>query len=235
MNYLSPQYWWQLVNGTMPPRRNAAPAKPPALFEGCVVAISGKFEDAGHVHSTIEALIVHLGGKVSKSVTKHTTHVVSSQSDFDAETTKVAAAKSKDLPIVSIDWILDSEVSQKLEDCNKYKFGASQSSTNGLPARGKKRTHDDTANGNANGDDGSAHTKKSKANGQFKEENPKEEKTVAEGQFIKKKDVAIPVDEYCPLVLYSVYVDPADGMIWDASLNQSNSSHNNNKFYRIQV
>ncbi|CAM1507898.1 Fc.00g047460.m01.CDS01 [Cosmosporella sp. VM-42] len=67
------------------------------------------------------------------------------------------------------------------------------------------------------------------------DEETKEEKVVAEGQFIKRKDIAIPLDDYCPYAGYQVYVDPDSGMIYDASLNQSNSSHNNNKFYRIQV
>jgi poly [ADP-ribose] polymerase len=57
----------------------------------------------------------------------------------------------------------------------------------------------------------------------------------AEGQFAKKKDIVIPIDEFCPLQGYQVYVDPDSGMIYDASLNQSNATHNNNKFYRDQV
>ncbi|KAF5021335.1 hypothetical protein F66182_6635 [Fusarium sp. NRRL 66182] len=75
----------------------------------------------------------------------------------------------------------------------------------------------------------------SKAKAAEPEKKPEEEKIVAEGQFMKKKDVAIPLDEYCTLPTYSVYVDPDSGLIYDASLNQSNSSANNNKFYRIQV
>ncbi|KAH7145952.1 poly polymerase catalytic domain-containing protein [Dactylonectria estremocensis] len=67
------------------------------------------------------------------------------------------------------------------------------------------------------------------------EEDLEEEKVVAEGQFIKKKGIAIPLDEHCTLPTYQVYVDPDSGLIYDASLNQSNSSNNNNKFYRIQV
>jgi poly [ADP-ribose] polymerase len=42
------------------------------------------------------------------------------------------------------------------------------------------------------------------------------------------------VDEYCPLASYQVYIDD-DGMIWDASLNQTNAGENNNKFYKVQV
>ncbi|XMA12722.1 hypothetical protein WAI453_005513 [Rhynchosporium graminicola] len=44
----------------------------------------------------------------------------------------------------------------------------------------------------------------------------------------------IPVDENCPLANYQVYID-ADQVIYDASLNQTNSGNNNNKFYRVQL
>ncbi|KAK8027185.1 hypothetical protein PG991_004241 [Apiospora marii] len=44
----------------------------------------------------------------------------------------------------------------------------------------------------------------------------------------------IPIDEMCTLTHYEVYVDDA-GVIYDASLNQTNASSNNNKFYRVQL
>jgi poly [ADP-ribose] polymerase len=57
---------------------------------------------------------------------------------------------------------------------------------------------------------------------------------VGDGQNAKSKQIAISVDEYCTLPSYQVYIDD-DGTIWDASLNQTNSSNNNNKFYKVQV
>jgi poly [ADP-ribose] polymerase len=62
----------------------------------------------------------------------------------------------------------------------------------------------------------------------------KTERAVGEGQVAKRKDVQIPVDEGCPYVSSKVYIDDA-GVIYDASLNQTNASNNNNKFYRLQV
>ena len=44
----------------------------------------------------------------------------------------------------------------------------------------------------------------------------------------------IPIDEMCPLTQYEVYIDNA-GVIYDAALNQTNASSNNNKFYRVQL
>lgn len=57
---------------------------------------------------------------------------------------------------------------------------------------------------------------------------------VGDGQNAKSKKVTIEVDEYCTLSGYRVYIED-DGSIWDASLNQTNSSANNNKFYKVQV
>lgn len=53
---------------------------------------------------------------------------------------------------------------------------------------------------------------------------------------IAKPGIKVPVDEFIPgdLVGYEVYIDD-DGVIYDASLNQTNAGHNNNKFYRIQL
>ncbi|KAH8672842.1 poly-ribose polymerase-like protein [Tricladium varicosporioides] len=47
-------------------------------------------------------------------------------------------------------------------------------------------------------------------------------------------DVTIPVDETCPLTHFRVYIDDKS-LIYDANLNQTNASNNNNKFYRVQL
>jgi len=62
----------------------------------------------------------------------------------------------------------------------------------------------------------------------------KPEPALGEGQVAKRRDIQIPLDEGCPHVSSTVYIAP-DGVIFDASLNQTNASNNNNKFYRIQV
>ncbi|KAF2788790.1 poly polymerase 2 ADP-ribosyltransferase 2 [Melanomma pulvis-pyrius CBS 109.77] len=66
---------------------------------------------------------------------------------------------------------------------------------------------------------------------------PKMAQTTAqfgEGSVVKSKDIVIPLDENCFLISYRVYVDD-DGVVFDAALNQTNASNNNNKFYRIQL
>ena len=56
-----------------------------------------------------------------------------------------------------------------------------------------------------------------------------------EAQVAKAGTSQIPLDDGCHLTSYHVYVDPDDKLIYDASLNQTNAGHNNNKFYRVQV
>lgn len=60
---------------------------------------------------------------------------------------------------------------------------------------------------------------------------------IADGQFVKAgAKLHIPVDEgFGQAYSYRVYVDEDSGIIYDASLNQTNASNNNNKFYRLQV
>ncbi|GMG01096.1 unnamed protein product [Aspergillus oryzae var. brunneus] len=56
-------------------------------------------------------------------------------------------------------------------------------------------------------------------------------KKAKDAQKLGSKTLNVPVDEGCYL---SVYIDPA-GLIWDATLNQTVSANNANKFYRIQL
>ncbi|EMC94796.1 hypothetical protein BAUCODRAFT_149887 [Baudoinia panamericana UAMH 10762] len=49
------------------------------------------------------------------------------------------------------------------------------------------------------------------------------------------KKLVVPIDEQCPLASHRVFIDAVDGVIYDASLNQTNASNNNNKYYRIQL
>ena len=57
----------------------------------------------------------------------------------------------------------------------------------------------------------------------------KENAKVGDGQNAKSKQIAISVDEHCPLSSWRVYIDNNDGTIYDASLNQTNSSANNSE------
>jgi poly [ADP-ribose] polymerase 2/3/4 len=233
-----------------PKRAAAAPSAPkPKPFDGFKLALSGKFNSIGYSQSQLETVVKDLGGSVGPRVDGSTTHLVCTRDDFDKQTTKVVAAQDKDLPIVNSDWLLECSEKEQLLSVDNYVFSAQQkngtvsdaqsasapapapsSTKTTVPSRGKKRKADDEDEDSK--DD--SQQKKKAANGS--DMNGEEEvKEVAEGQYIKKRDFAIPVDEHCPHSNRAVYIDPDSGMIYDASLNQSNSSHNNNKFYRVQV
>ena len=263
----------------MPPRRRAAaaasaPAATPPL-DGLTIAVSGKFDDVGHSHASLESLVASLGGGFSRTVTSKTTHVVCTEYDFKTGSSKINTAKAKDLKIVGPEWLLEADKQKAKPDEDDYswsdKKGAApqknSASDTASTTGGKKRPiaiakTDDNEEADADADDEPKSKKakatktaakatkgskaaKGKGKAAVKDESEpeaeepskevKEEKVVAEGQFIKKKDVTIPVDDFCSLPNFVVFVDPDSGMIYDASLNQSNSSNNNNKFYRIQV
>ncbi|KEY68041.1 hypothetical protein S7711_06952 [Stachybotrys chartarum IBT 7711] len=233
----------------MPPRRKASQkADPPSLpLDGCAIALSGRFDGVGHTHGSLEQIIRSLGGSVTKSVTKTTTHVVCTGDDYEANAIKVAAGKDKDLSLLNPSWILDCEEQKAKVDEKEHLWsqtavkGSANGTANGNSAGAdgsKKRQVADASAGGDNDEPKAKKTKGAKA-ANVKDEpdaNPpslETEKKVAEGQFLTKKTVIVSRDEHCPLATYQVYIDPDSGMIYDANLNQSNSSHNNNKFYRL--
>ncbi|KAG9518070.1 PARP-domain-containing protein, partial [Aureobasidium melanogenum] len=65
--------------------------------------------------------------------------------------------------------------------------------------------------------------------------NNKSAPKITEAQFAPAgAKLDIPIDEGVSSS-WHVYVDPDTGIIYDASLNQTNASNNNNKFYRVQL
>lgn len=126
--------------------------------------------------------------------------------------------------------------------------------TRAAPKRGKAKAEADSGSGQtdaAEADDSKAAPKKGRGKSKVKAEpaedeqvddvEPEEEakavpaKDVKEAQLAKAGTSQIPLDEGCYLTSYHVYVDPNDSLIYDAALNQTNASGNNNKFYRVQV
>ncbi|KAL6360737.1 hypothetical protein LRP88_06444 [Fusarium phalaenopsidis] len=225
----------------MPPRRRAA-AKPPAdpPLDGCAIALSGKFDDIDHNHSSLETVIRKHGGTVTRSVTKATTHVVCTEYDFNAGTTKIAAAKAKDLPCVNPSWIVDTDDKGTKLNADDYTWSATpktngtktatqaapKAATNGTKSRKRasktddeeeeeeeeeeqpraKRSRSVTADSKttkatkataakATKATKAKTTKASKSKAAVKDESEEEE----EEDFIKKKDVKIPLDEFCTL------------------------------------
>ncbi|KAK4230294.1 putative poly polymerase 2 [Podospora fimiseda] len=210
----------------MPPKRGTkatASAAPP--LEDCKIAISGTFP-GGMTQAAVKGLAESLGAKISGSVTADTTHLIATEAEFNKGTgsTKVAKAKELNLPIVGLDWLSKCDETKVREAETNFLLGAPTATTTTVAANSKKR-----ATPAVDTDNEDEPTPK-----RVKEEPKKAPKAVGEGQVLKSNDIVIPLDERCPYQNSKVYIDPA-GIIFDASLNQTNASNNNNKFYRVQV
>lgn len=193
----------------------------------------------------VEELVTELGGTNVKSITKNCSHLITIRAEAmiinrsGLCTGKVSRAFHQKVHVISEDWLLEVKKQQTRVAENEYlwsyifdqeKKQAAANAANGTngSTSGTKRPANGTTNGTA---DKKAKVKKTKTENGVKEE----KETVAEGQFVKKKDAIIPLDSFCDQVDHLVYIDPDSGMIYDASLNQSNASNNNNKFYLLQL
>ncbi|KAI1633372.1 poly polymerase catalytic domain-containing protein [Biscogniauxia mediterranea] len=252
----------------MPPRRKAAakaaPPPPPPPMDGCTIALSGTLP--GGTQAVIERdFITPLGASLAKSVTAQTTCLVASEADYNKSSTKVKAAQSNNVSIVSFQWLQDCLTQMRRLDESTYAHGpAAQPQADGSrkrsatmtstadagdaqPGQPKKKvkatrnaSQQPSVDNTADGDkpdvkDNQSKQPEEKAKA-VKEEPREKEAKVAEGQIAKTLDAKIPLDEGSDRAYpgYEVYIDD-DGVIYDASLNQTNSSNNNNKFYRLQL
>ncbi|RYP02514.1 hypothetical protein DL765_010734 [Monosporascus sp. GIB2] len=229
----------------MPPRTRktgaAAAAQsppPPPPLHGCVIALSGIIP--GRTQASIERdLILPLGATLARSVTASTTHLVATEADYNKPSAKVKSAKSNHVPIVNPQWLGDCLDQMTRLDENNYSLetpAASSSAAAPSAANGsRKRKYAQIVAGDDDDVDSKPQKKSKPVQEEHEAEDPKEAR-VAEGQIAKSLDVRIPVDEGAnrELVNYEVYIND-DGLIYDASLNQTNASNNNNKFYRLQL
>ncbi|KAK1724167.1 poly polymerase catalytic domain-containing protein [Colletotrichum acutatum] len=265
---------------------SAAPTTPAAQpLAGTVIAISGTFDKK---RTDLESWLSSLGAGITKSITKKTTHLVTTLEEFKAVTTKVASAQKNGIFIVTLDWAEKSEsqgskVAESDFEPGKptttkakaapaaatngstKKNGASAqsnssqqngsqpqsqaSTTSKASAASKKRAKADVQSDNDSDADAKPNVKKQKAAAGAKGKKKAADSPVAADDADDKTDVkkkaatgdaqtaskgiVVPLDEGCK-VQGNVYIAP-DGVIYDASLNQTNASNNNNKFYRIQL
>jgi len=248
----------------MAPRKVAAVKPAPKPLKGCVIALSGSFP--GHSQADIEQdFIQELGATLAKTVTKATTHLVTSEADYKKGTSKVKQALEHDILLVKFDWLETCLLNNSRIDEEDFAVdpslaksvttAAGNAKTNG---KTKAKTTSATKRG-ANSDDEDdttapppkkaaapkakvtaskappASKASSSSQADLKEEiDSKMKAEVSENNITKSKDLLVQLDEGCPFQNHRVYIDD-DGLIYDASLNQTNSGNNNNKFYRIQV
>lgn len=204
-------------------------------LDGYSIATSGRFP--GTTQTAVQNRITDLGGDISAKVTAETYVLVATDKDFEANSTKVAAAIANDVPIVTVDWLEETETSNAKADEKPYLLNKPSTSavapsapSAAAPAiNGKKRAVSPSASPAPS--QAASQSKKRKT---LDEKSKSEDAKVGDGQNAKSKKITVPVDEYCTSPSYDVYIDD-NGLIWDASLNQTNASANNNKFYKVQV
>ena len=229
-------------------------------LQGCTIALGGTFP--GHSASTLEQnFITALGASLVKTVNNSTTHLVVTNTEFAKPSTKVKQAQSHGVHIVKLAWLEDClDQSTRLSE-DAYSFDApdpvadaptvtangsrkrsfmisGDAEEDGSQSQPKKKNKTTITNGSHK--QSPEATKSTSANGAKPEpKTSSKSKLKMEGanrqtNIAKTSDMNIPLDETCPLSQYRIYID-GGGVIHDASLNQTNASNNNNKFYRLQV
>ena len=183
---------------------------------------------ANLVTADVKELIKGCGGVYASKISDDVTHLVATPSQFSKNGAKVKdAMKYPSIKIVDFEWLnkslsSDSSVDEGgyLLDPDQEEAGSGSDAVVTVSTSNRKRqrgNHEDEVELPAPAD-----LKKSKV-------------MQKDGQKAKSRSVNIPVDEHCPSGnKYKVYIDD-NGMIFDATLNQTNSGLNNNKFYRMQV
>jgi poly [ADP-ribose] polymerase len=204
-------------------------------LDGCSVATSGRF--TGTTQSALQSRISDLGGDISAKVTSDTDVLIATDKDYEAKGTKVSAAIVNDIPIVSIEWLDETESSNAKADVTQYLLNtprttqqASAPASAPSASNGKKRATSRSASP-APPSQSASQSKKRKT---LEDKAKKDDVKVGDGKNAKSKRIAVSIDEHCTLPSYEVFIDN-DGLVWDAALNQTNASANNNKFYKVQV
>ncbi|OAA55504.1 Poly(ADP-ribose) polymerase, catalytic domain protein [Niveomyces insectorum RCEF 264] len=194
-----------------------ASSSPP--LGGCKIALCGSF---GHfLHVTLIEHIEKLGGAALTAVTDEATHLITTPNNYYKPTAKVKRAQGFNIPIVDVRWLLDCLATGLKHAETTYLFSKAPLPASPI-APGVSKPSSETRKRVAS------------ATPQPSQPLPKKMKDESAAGKIASATLKIPVDECCPFSNAIVYID-TDEVVWDASLNQTNSGNNNNKFYRIQI
>jgi poly [ADP-ribose] polymerase 2/3/4 len=179
----------------MPPRKKAvAPATPP--LSGLSIALSGT-PPLRHTQGSIEReFITVLGATLSKSVSASTTHLVTTQEDFNKPSAKAKSALEKAIQIVTYQWLKDCLEQNTHVGEDAYSLVTSsqpQPQANGL--RKRTATQKDSNDDEDNKPQPQAKKKGKTDKDEAKEQAHEREAKVADGQIAKSLDAKIPLDE----------------------------------------
>lgn len=222
-------------------RVKAPPALPSTSLEGVTVtfasyAASNHADFASKTVTQLKTAIANCGGSYATKLDQ-CTHLVASPAQFEKKLKAIKEGLERpDLTIVDYDWLAESLKSPSPVTVDNYlldQSSATPPATNG--------TNHANSNGVADVDSDTDTQQKpnlKRKRGKDKAAPTNKSSTSVPTQKLPtraKPVLKIPVDEHVPNGhTFTVYVDD-DGLAWDATLNQSNSNANNNKFYKLQI
>lgn len=220
----------------MPPKKSkkAAPAVP--SLQGCAVTFGANTvpKDAlgGRALSDVKDEISANGGTyVTK--TDEATHIVLTNAQFSKSGKKLEEAKAINIHIVSFDWLETALSSTAPVDEKDYSFVTSTTTQN-------NGTNASSKDAKQNGDPDTKTTSKRKRADQDDDASSDTKRLAVPSKpmnVTKKFDLQIPLDDVLIRLRgrgFRVYIDD-DSVIYDVTLNQSDSGANANKFYRMQL
>lgn len=199
------------------------PARSSLPLAGCCVAASGVFGN-GRSQAFVLVHAGQLGATTSKSVSGDVTHLITNQRDCDRMSTKVIQAINRGVFLVDLEWLYASEthgIKQPEADFALITSDYKSTTVSDLVAPDLKKRQ-------------ASHSPAPDSKKLKLSDAEAKAPAIGKSQIAKDWAVQIPIDEGCPLTGYGVHVDD-DSIIWDASLNQTNTGKNANKFYRLQL
>jgi poly [ADP-ribose] polymerase 2/3/4 len=218
-----------------PPPKSSVPSLTGVIICFASYVAKARPELGGKTISDLKLELARCGGGYTSEVPDGT-HLIATETQYKNQSAKVKSAKRLNIPIVTYEWLASSLKSTEPIDTEAYLFSEESQAIADLnieevvktPPRSRRKRSRSEANNDSAASDVQATPSK-----RFRHANPTPPPpppTLTNGRPAK-----IPIDEGVPEGhSYQVHVD-GKGMIWDATLNQSNSGKNNNKFYRIQI
>lgn len=223
----------------MPPKKVKPAAVPP--LQGCSVAIGTSSLPKNELTAnTLPALKAAISSKGGVYVTKvsEATHLVVTEAQYNKPVAKVEEAKShSNVSIVSYEWLEESLSSNSAVDTSAFLHQAS-TQPNGsanMPTNGTTSTQPPVTTQTSTTD-----SKKRKRASDGSEDGHEVKRSTGNGKSMnvtKKLDMKIPLDEVFQARFgpqYKVHIDE-DSVIYDVTLNQTDSGKNANKFYKMQL
>lgn len=175
-----------------------------SALSGCCCAVSGTFP--GQSQASVFAYAQELGATTSKTISAHVTHLITSQKDCDKPSTKVNQANDLGISLVSLDWIVESELCGTKQP--EKDFALTAADYKAVPAAAAVPNNNKRQASLSPGPEPKK-TKLGAVSGKTQ--------AIGKSQIAKDWAVQVPLDDGCSLSGYGVHVSD-DSVIWDAAL-----------------